>query len=326
VSLRKCVECIKRNKRFLLTVHTNPEGDALGAQLAFHSLLKKLGKSAVIINEDRVPDGYQFLPGVKHIEQNTGNKRNLKRINFDCLAVLDCSDLQRTGEVYKINTKNKHILNIDHHISNNKFGDVNWIEPYSSSASEMVYKLYKKMGVLFDKDSATCLYVGILTDTGSFRYSNTSSFTHKAVSQLLRFGLNIPQIYKNIYENIPFEDMKLLGKVLPNMRREAKGKVVWFQVEKETLTNKKLSFDFTEHILSFGRAIKDVQVVVLFKENLGLKDEIRVNFRSQGKVDVNKIAQLFGGGGHKTASGATVKGKINQVRIRVLAEIKEALK
>ena len=325
MSLKKCVECIKRNKRFLLTVHTNPEGDALGAELAFYNLLKKLGKSALIINEDEVPYGYNFLPGINNIQKKIRNKRHLKKIDFDCFVILDCSDPQRTGEIYKINTQGKPFLNIDHHISNNKFGDVNWIEPYTSSTSEMIYKLFKKLRVPFDKDTATCLYVGILTDTGSFRYSNTSGSTHKAVADLLRFKLNVPQIYKNIYENIPFDDMKLLGKILPDMRHEAGGKIIWFQVEKNLLRNKKLSFDLTEHVLSFGRAIKDGEVTVLFKENLGVKDEIRVNFRSQGKVDVNKIAQFFGGGGHKTASGATVHGKINQVRRKILAKIKESL-
>ena len=325
MSLKGCVECIKRNKRFLLTVHTNPEGDALGAELAFYNLLKKLGKVAVIINEDEVPYGYNFLPGINNIQKKIRNKRYLKKIDFDCFVILDCSDPQRTGEIYKINTQGKPVINIDHHISNNKFGDVNWIEPYTSSTSEMIYKLFKKLRVPFDKDTAICLYVGMLTDTGSFKYSNTSGSTHKAVADLLRFKLNVPQIYKNIYENIPFDDMKLLGKILPDMKKEATGKIIWFQVEKKILRNRKLSFDLTEHVLSFGRAIKDAEVTVLFKENLGVKDEIRVNFRSQGKVDVNKIAQFFGGGGHKTASGATVHGKIDSVRRKVLAKIKENL-
>lgn len=323
MSLKKVIECIKRNKNFLITSHTNPEGDALGSELAFHSLLKKLGKHATIINEDDLPYGYDFLLGKNIIKKF---KQNLKGIKFDCFVVLDCSDLKRTGEVYRINTENKPILNIDHHISNQRFGDINWVEPSVSSCSEMIYKLYKKLHLSLDKAVAICLYTGILSDTGSFRYSNTASFTHQAVSELLKYNFNIPQIYKNIYENIPFEDMKLLSKILPNMRREAGGKIVWFQVKRDMLKNKRLSFDLSEHILSFGRAIKDVEVAVLFKENLGVRDEIRVNFRSQGKVDVNRIASFFGGGGHKTASGATVHGKIEQVRRRILAKIRKSLK
>jgi phosphoesterase RecJ-like protein len=129
-----------------------------------------------------------------------------------------------------------------------------------------------------------------------------------------------------VYESIPFEDAQLLSKILPQMKCEAQGRVIWFQIKQGILRKKKLSFDLSEHILSFGRAIKDAQVVVLFKENLSAQNEIRVNFRSQGKVDVNAIAGFFGGGGHKTASGATIKGNIDQVRRRVLAKIKQTLK
>lgn len=322
MSLKKVVDCVKKHKNFLITSHTNLEGDALGSELAFFNLVRKLGKAATVINEDNLPYGYDFLPQKNKLIKY---KDNLKGIEFDCFVALDCSDLSRTGEVYRLNSEKKTILNIDHHISNRKFGNINWVEPHASSCSEMIYKLYNALRVPLDKDTAIFLYTGILADTGSFRYSNVSSFTHRAVSELLKFNLDVPRIYKSVYENIPFEDMKLLGKILPGMRRDVKGRIVWFQVKQNILRNKKLSFDLSEHILSFGRAVKDAEVVVLFKENLGVKNEIRVNLRSQGKMDVNMIAQLFGGGGHKTASGATVKGSIDQVRRKVLAKIKESL-
>jgi len=323
MSLKKVVACVKKYNNFLITTHTNPEGDALGSELAFYRLLKKLGKNATIINEDSLPSGYDFLPGKEKIKRLKDVLR--KKIRFDCFVALDCSDLKRTGEAYRINRDNKPILNIDHHISNRRFGDVDWIEPYVSSCSEMIYKLYKKLRLPFDRDTAICIYVGMLTDTASFRYSNTGSATHKAVAELLKHGLDIPLIYKNTYENIPFGDMKFLSKILTRIKRDGGGKIVWFQIEKGLLKKNKLSFDLTDHILSFARAIKDVEVVVLFKENLGVKDEVRVNLRSQGKIDVNRIASLFGGGGHRTASGATVHGKIEDVRRKVLAKIRESL-
>ncbi|MFH1269852.1 MAG: bifunctional oligoribonuclease/PAP phosphatase NrnA [Candidatus Omnitrophota bacterium] len=319
MSLKKLVASLRKNKSFLITTHTNMEGDALGSELAFYGILKKLGKKAVIVNDDALPYGYAFLPNIDKIIKY---KDNLKEIKFDCFVALDCSDLNRTGEVYRLNTKQKPIINIDHHISNDKFGDVNWIEPRASSCSEMVYKLHNALGLPMDRDTAILLYTGILTDTGSFRYTNTTSFTHKAISELLKFNLDIPKIYKSVYENIPFEDMKLLARILPAVRREANGKVIWFQIKRNMLGNRKLSFDLSEHILTFGRAIKGAEVVVLFKENLGNKNEIRINLRSQGKVDVNKVARFFGGGGHKTASGATVYGKIDTVRKKVLTKIK----
>ncbi len=323
MSLKKTVECIRRNKSFLITTHNNMEGDALGSELAFYRLLKKLGKNAVIVNEDDIPDSYSFLPDVGQIKKVRHNLRNIK---FDCFAILDCSNLERCGSVAQVNLAGKAILNIDHHISNDRFADVNWIDPEASSASEMVYKLYKHLRVTIDKDTATLLYVGMFTDTGSFHYSNTTSETHHAIADLIKLKLNVAQIYRNIYGNIPFSDIKLFIKILPTLKRDTSGKVVWFEIKQGLLKNTKLSFDLGEHILGVGRSISNAEVVLLFKENLRTKNEIRVNLRSRGKVDVNKIAAFFGGGGHPTASGCTVKGTIPQVKRRVLARIKESLK
>lgn len=322
MSLKSAAAFVRKQNNFLITAHTNPEGDALGSEIAFYLLLKKMGKSALMCNEDGIPYGYTFMPEVDSIRKFG---RSAMRLKFDCIAVLDCSDMQRTGEVAQLNIRGKPVLNIDHHISNRKFGDVNWVEPRASSASEMVYKLYKELGVAIDKPAAMCLYVGISTDTGSFRYSNTTSSTHKIAAELLKFGLDVPAIYKNIYENVPYQDMELLADILPGMRRDAGGKVIWFTIHKGLLRNRNLCFDLSEHLLSYGRAIKGVQVVVLFKENLGSKGEVRVNFRSQGKVDVNEIAKCFGGGGHKAASGATVHGDLDDIRKKVLARIRKAL-
>ena len=323
MGLKKIAEAVRKYNNFLITAHVNLEGDALGSELAFYSLLKKLGKKAAIINEDSVPYGYDFLPGKDRIIKLS---RRSNKLSFDCFCFLDCSDLKRTGEIYRLNTQDKPVLNIDHHISNQMFGDVNWVDPRASSCSEMIYRLYKQMRIPFDKNSALNLYVGLVTDTGSFRYSNATSFTHKACAELLKFNLDVPGTYKSIYENVPYDDMKLLSKILPGLKLQQQGRVAWVEVKKDILRGKKLSFDLSEHVLSFGRAIKGVQVVALFKENLGFPDEIRINLRSEGRVDVNKIAAFFGGGGHKTASGATVHGKINKVRLKVLAKIREASK
>lgn len=323
MSLKKCVECVKKHKFFLITSHTSPEGDALGSELALLSLLKKLNKVGVIYNADKFPPEYGFLPGKERINIF---KKSAYPIKFDCMAVVDSSDLGRIGEVYKLNLiSGKPILNIDHHISNKKFGDVNWVEPYASSCAEMIYRLYKALNVHPDKETALALYVGILTDTGSFHYANTSSFTHRVVAELLKYNLNTVQIYKNIYENIPFKDLQYLAKVLRLIKLGGQGKIAWLKLPASALKIQGLSFDLSEHILSFCRAIRGIEVVAIFKENLGAKNEIRVNFRSQGKADVNKIARQFGGGGHKTASGATIKGDIDNVVKRVLAKIKEEL-
>ncbi|MDD2752514.1 MAG: bifunctional oligoribonuclease/PAP phosphatase NrnA [Candidatus Omnitrophica bacterium] len=322
MSLKKLVASLKRKNNFLITSHVNLEGDALGSQIGFYYLLKAMGKRCTIINDDVIPYGYEFFPEGKFIQRFKAGKT---KINFDCVAFLDCSDLKRAGEIGQIDLRGKTIINIDHHISNERFGTVNWVEPNASSASEMVYKLYKKLHIPFNKNSALALYVGMLTDTGSFHYSNTSGATHHAVGELMGYGLDVNAIYRRIYETIPFSDMKLLSIILPKIKRASAGKVVWFELERKLWKGKKIFFDLSEHILSFGRSIEGVEVVCLFKENLGTKNEIRVNFRSHGKVDVNKIARCFGGGGHKTAAGATIKGSLLVVRNKVLSKVKSAI-
>ncbi|MGE5197091.1 MAG: DHH family phosphoesterase, partial [Deltaproteobacteria bacterium] len=285
-------------------------------------LVKHLDKKAVVINEEGLPYGYEFMP---HADKIKKISKKLWGMRFGCFVVLDCSDLRRCGEVGRLASSAKTILNIDHHISNEKFGDVNWVDPKAASCTEMVYQLYKKLRIPFDKDAATLLYTGIVTDTGSFRYVNTNRSTHLIAAELLKFDLDVAKIYKVIYENVPFSDMQLLSNILPTIKRDPSGKIAWFQIRKKLLKNRKVYFDLTENILTFARAIRDVEVAVLFKENLKTKNEIRVNLRSQGRVDVNKIASFFGGGGHRTASGCTVKGDIETVSRMVLRKIRESI-
>ncbi|MDD5155160.1 MAG: bifunctional oligoribonuclease/PAP phosphatase NrnA [Candidatus Omnitrophica bacterium] len=323
MGLKKATACIRRNKRFLITAHTNLEGDALGSELGFYHLVRSMGKEAVIINEDSLPYGYEFMPQASVIKKF--NKR-LWGMKFDCFVILDCSDLKRCGDVARLASGAKTTLNIDHHISNEKFADINWVDPKASSCSELIYRLYKALDVPFDRDTATALYTGILADTGSFRYTNTTWVTHKIASELLKYGPDVSAIYRNVFENSLFSDLKLLAGILPTIKRDASGRIAWFEIENRMLKHRQLHLDLSERLLSFARSIKDIKVAVIFKENLKAKGEIRINFRSQGEVDVNRIASFFGGGGHKTASGATVKGKLKTVARKVLARIKEELK
>jgi len=323
VSLNEICRGIKKYNNFLITAHISPEGDALGSQLGFYNLIKKLGKQATIISDDQLPYGYDFLPGIKRIRRLS---KEFKYIKFDCLVVLDCADLKRTGRVYKLNQDNKPVLNIDHHISNQIFGDINWVDAQASSCSEMIYKLHKRLHLSMDKDTALVLYTGIMTDTGSFRYSNTSSFTFNAAAELLKFRVNVAQVYRYTYENIPAQEVKLLVKILSEIKFFGQGRIAVFQIDPALSGGKKTSIDLADQCLSFGRAIRGVEVVVLFKRNFSLKSEIRVNLRSQGRVDVNKVAAFFGGGGHKTAAGCTIRGGFSVARHKVINKICQGFK
>ncbi len=309
---------IRSHKSFLISVHTNLDGDALGSELAFARLLKKIGKRAMCVNDDDLPYGYDFLPGVRTLRRY---RDGMKPGDFDCMAVLDCSDLRRTGKVASL-AGTRDILNIDHHISNSKFGDANLVVPKACCTCELIYALFRHMGIPIDRNSALLLYAGILTDTGSFRYSNTQPSTHRMAAELLATGVRASEVYKKLYASVPYEDVRLLSRILPTMRTDAGGKIVWFQLPRSLFHGRNVvSFDLSESILNFARSVKGVEVALLFKENPG--HEVRVNFRSQGVTDVNRLAAMFGGGGHRTAAGATIRGtSLERARRMVLKKVR----
>lgn len=321
MNIKEVAAAIRKNKRFLITAHVNLEGDALGSELALRGLIQKMGKTALVVNSDPVPSGYDFLPGIESI-------RKVKELNstrkFDCLFVLDCSDFSRSGQAQLLRQRVKQTVNIDHHISNSFFADINWVEPQASCTCEMIFKLFKYFSLPLDKRAALYLYLGILTDTGSFHYSNTNFFTHQVASELLGYGILPHEVFRKVYENIPFSNMLLLGRLISEIRVSCGGKLAWLVIDQDKKI-KKSTCDLGERILAVMRQIKGVELAVLFKKNLGSKDEVRVNFRSQGKIDVNALASFFGGGGHHNASGATIKGKLDEVKNLVLKKIREAL-
>ena len=303
----------KQNKVFLVSAHISLEGDALGSELALASLLKRLGKKVIVLNQDEPPREYSFLPGLGSI------RRKVILPDYDVAVLVDCSDISRIGKAAKALRKDRLLVNIDHHISNTMFGDINWVKPNASCASEMVYELFKALNVKINKNEALCLYTGILADTGSFKYSTTSSFTHLVTSELLKHHLDVYGIYRHINESLDVRTVKALGKVIETLKVGQKGKLAWLEVKNGLIKKEPALAYMTDDIIYFARAIKGVEVALLFKE-IKAGREVRVNLRSLGKVDVNKLAGLFGGGGHKMASGCTLKGSLKDVVNRFIAE------
>lgn len=317
MSAKKVVKVLKSKKRFLITSHINLEGDALGSELAIARLLRKMGKTVTVVNADKAMDNYLFLPDIHKIK---GPK---VKVDFDIALVVDCSDLNRTGKVKDI-IRERPIINIDHHISNERFGWINWVDKNSSSACEMIYQLYKLCNVKIDRPAALLLYTGVMTDTGSFRYPNTSASTHEVAARLLKYRLPANDIYRRIYQSNGYADIKLLSATLDTLSIDQTGKVAYFTIDKQMLEGRQEGADQTENILNFGRSIKGVEVAVLFKET-NKNGLIRVNLRSHGKFDVNKLATYFGGGGHRTASGCSIRGSLGHARMLVLNKIKQML-
>jgi len=318
MSLEKILKVIKRNKRFIISAHTNLEGDAICSELAFARLLQKMDKKTFIVNSDKIPQLYNFLPGVKSISRFNG-----KIPEYEVFCALDCADRERLGKLSKFIDKNKVLINLDHHKSNALFGDINWVMPNVSSACEMVYYLFKKSEINIDKTSALLLYVGILTDTGSFRYSNTSSSTHRIVAELLSKDLSANKIYQKIYEANPLDEMKVLSDILNKFETDKKAKVAWVEIESDALQKLYSRIDIADNVFDFLRSIRGVEVSLIFKEINSR--ETKVNFRSRGKIDVARFARIFGGGGHHNASGCTIKKGLKEAKRVVIRELNKLI-
>jgi phosphoesterase RecJ-like protein len=288
----------------------NLEGDALGSELATYILLKKIRKKVIICNNDPTPQIYKFLP-FSGVIKNSLDKSDF----FDVAIVLDCSDASRTGKIKDYLSRVKCIINIDHHISNTFFGDINWVEPDKSSTCEMLYKLCEKFKMI-DGKIALCLYTGIFTDTGNFTYANTTYSTHKIIANLMKYGIRSNKIYQALHSLCEPYDLKFIGKIISSLKFDARKKICWATIKQW----KEKEYDLTEVIFSVMRLLKDVEVFLLFKK-IG-KNKIRVNFRSRSSIDVNKIAQFFGGGGHKMASGTTVEDALEEAEKKIISFIK----
>jgi phosphoesterase RecJ-like protein len=320
MSIRTVKQAIKKFNEFLITSHINPEGDAIGSQIAIARLLRKLGKKSVMLDDSPVPNVLRFMKGSEDI-----SKEMPRDFNFQAIIILDSPDLARIGRVKEFIKKDSVIINIDHHISNVNFGKFNWVEPDFSSAGEMVYDLFKAFKAKIDLDDAIALYAAIMTDTGSFKYSNTVSKTHRIAAELVDIGVKPYEMHTKIYETSSIQDTNLLGEVLQTMKLTEDGKIAWLWVTKEMLKKTKASLEGTEGIINFARSIDGVEIAILFRET-GTDERVKVSFRSKGNVDVNKLAGSFGGGGHPTASGCTVLGKPEDVEKKVLDIAKQILK
>lgn len=308
----------KKYKTFLICAHVHLEGDALGSQLSLASLLRRMGKKVVCRDEDAPPPEYHFLPGIDSISSSC------EPLDYDAAILVDCSDVSRIGKIQKILDKKKPIFNIDHHVSNTRFGDVNWVDGHVSSASEMIFELFCALKMKPTRDEAMLIYTGILVDTGSFKYTTTTARTHEVAACLLRRGLDVYGIYRLIHEGLPPGLIRVFGKIISTLQVSRSGKIASLSVKYAWIKKEPLLAEQTDAIIAFARSLKDVEVALLFKE-IKPRQEIRVNLRSLGVIDVNECARLFGGGGHRMASGCTLKGNLKDAVERLTQALEEKI-
>ncbi|MCR1933958.1 DHH family phosphoesterase [Clostridium tepidum] len=304
---------IKESNSIAITFHTSPDGDSLGSALGLLQGLRKLNKKTYILSKEPTPETFKYLP---YSEEITGDVENPTE-DTDCVIVLDCGNIERINAELDLQNKKYALINIDHHLSNDMYGDFNFVDTKASAVAEVVYKLLQKLEINIDKDIAICLYTSLITDTGSFRYPSTTSETHNIAGCLVDAGINFNLIHRKIFENKTFNRLKLYGKVLDEMYLENE-KLCVMKVTKNMLEELNMEdAKDTSDIISQGMQIGTVEVAVLFKE---VEEGVKISLRSKEYVDVRKIAESFGGGGHIRASGAFVKGKTLDIVERKLIE------
>lgn len=314
--IKEIIEVLRNNDFFLVTSHLNPDGDAIGSQLALASLLEEMGKRAVIIDEDPVPDRFRFLSQSDRITVISSSL--LRTEDFPQVSlVLDCSDLGRAGKVQRLVKETNLIVNIDHHISNDKFGDINLIDEEASAVGEQIFALIESLGYPVGKERAVSLYTAILTDTGSFQYVNTTPKTHQIAACLLREGINPSLIAEKLYRASSFSQQKLLGLALATLERSSDGSIAWFWLTRDMYRQSQSSSKDTDGFIDCIQSIEGVKLALSFRE---MEDnKVKVSFRSKGEIDAASLASHFGGGGHRGAAGCRIEGSIQEVEKRVLA-------
>jgi phosphoesterase RecJ-like protein len=314
--IKEILAAISSGKKFLITAHVRLDGDALGSELALYLMLKDLGKAAVIYNQDATPEHYRFLPAAEHIVHDLAH---IER--YDVGFVLDCSELDRVGKISADVVRIKTLINIDHHVSNGGFCKLRLLDPKASSTGELLYRLMRKMQVKMTKDICTNLYAAILTDTGGFRYSNTHQETLRAAGDLVEGGADPQWISENIYESDPPAKLQLLSKVLKTLTLDMETRTASLTVTRKHLQDAGASMEHTDGFIDIPRTVKGIDIAMLYTQ-MGEK-QFKLSLRSKGKVNVEKIARKFGGGGHVNAAACRIDGNIHEIKQRVLEAVKE---
>lgn len=321
--IKSFCEALKKSKNVLLSCHVLPEGDAIGSVLAMESLLRRMEKKTTVVNEDAFPKRLSFMYSKRW---TTVRELKNKKSNWDALVVADCAHLGRTGSVQELLNPTIKVFNLDHHMSNQGFGDFNYIEPSASSSGEVVMNIFKYFKMPITKKEAEYLYIAIATDTGSFRYSNAGARTHRLAAELLDCGIDSEKINEEIHTNFSLNKMKLYSFLFSRVKTAAKGQIAWASLSDKDLRRFRVDYEDTEGFVDFMKYMDSVKVA-FFVSELPNQNTVRLSFRSRGHYDVNKIATFFKGGGHLKSSGCLFEGGgLEETTQKVLRKIKESFR
>ena len=299
--------------RFLLTSHSRPDGDSIGSQLAMAFALDALGKQVRIVNADPPPDHYYEFPGVDRIEIASEVPASA---DAGAVIVMECGDLSRTG-VHGF--EGRFIINIDHHVGNRQYGDINWFDESAAACGEMVFDIIQALGVPLTPEIGTHIYLAILTDTGSFHHSNITPRTFEICRRTVEAGVNPSAMARRVFDSNSFGKLKLIGALLDRMELLDSGRLAVLYLDDAMLAACGCTHNDTEGLINLPLTAREIQAVVFFK--VAPDGTVRVSLRSKYDVDVRLVANAFGGGGHKNAAGFTVTGSLEQVRGQILDRI-----
>jgi bifunctional oligoribonuclease and PAP phosphatase NrnA len=315
VSAPQIAEAIHGRQRFVIVSHARPDGDAVGSSLAMAFALRHLGKDVRVVSRDAPPQPLIVFPGVTGIEITD-------RIDDpgDAVIVMECGDLKRTGVE---GLDNGFVINIDHHPGNMMYGAMNWFDLSAAACGEMVFDLVRALRVPLSLEIATHVYIAILTDTGSFHYSNITPRTFDICRQCMEAGVNPPAVARNIFDSNNLGRLKLFGAVLSRMQLDPTARVASLFVDQQLARESGGTYEDTDGLINLPLTVKEILAVAFFKE-IGPADW-RVSMRSKGDIDVNAIAKEFGGGGHKNASGCSASGQLMELKPMFEQKLTEAI-
>ncbi len=311
-SLDEVAVLLRKSRKAVVCGHTMPDGDSVGSVLAMSLLLSTIGLISHVATVDPIPAMYSFLPGVEKIQAF-----NSPVGEYDLAVILDCTDLNRLGgELGDYVSGIPNVVNIDHHISNQEFGSCNYVDAQAAATGEIVFELIRLMGVPLTQDMAVNLYTALAMDTGSFRFDNTTDRTHRITAELIQTGIDVARINRDLFEKKDLVQLKLLGYALTRLKTAADGRVAWVSLPLGVIQEIGAHDEHADGIINYPRMIDGVEVGLLFREIS--PGRFKVGFRSKKQVDVNKLAGVFGGGGHPRASGCTIEGNLGEVEKKVI--------
>jgi bifunctional oligoribonuclease and PAP phosphatase NrnA len=313
--LSQVVELIENKDVFAITTHIKPDGDGVGSSLGLCWLLRSLGKKAEVIVHGEVPPAYMSLPGADEI-------RDVRYVNgkYDAVFVIECSDLSRPGID---GLENQFTVNIDHHATSEHFGTINWIDSTASAVGEMIYNLCKAIGGRITKEIAECVYMALVTDTGSFHFPNTSDRTLKVASELIKAGAKPEKIGEAVYNNYPWSRIELMRRVLATVKRDDTGMVASIRQTLEMSDESEAIDGDNNGFVNIPLAAREIKAVVYMREVAPGK--YRASLRSKGDINVARVAEKFGGGGHKNASGLSIEGDWDACETEIVSALVEAI-